>query len=784
MSDTEDDGPVFSPPPPETPNYLSPHTPSSSLRRRSSFSQRVFDKLFSSKNDVTEETSTPTDDDPPVVAIETSNNKRRFSLSPMVARRKISQLLGPTRKKSESELQYMRQEEARSMMSMPSPPKTPAKKLSTGKMKRREGGGVKKKRRAKTFGGGDFPDEEEMLRLRKQHTIASDSPSNIFNEKVPQVCVTLSDDSDNSDTEDRHPFVVEKEHERLHGETEEDAEIRKNAIAMRSRRRSSVVQIPTASIQMDLHTIYLESINGTKKKGKSFEEPKASNKKLQKNAAVYSSFEGEDTEKKGRFALLKQKFWKDDSQSRTLEDFKEFKEHLKSNLVEFSDHELAKYKDAHWSNLDKFKEEDTQSDRSSIFHDEMLSDQERKRFEALWELFYAEVRYLINNLVVLHDVFAKPLQHAKSFGFLTCVNESLLFANLDDLIQATSDFANKLLKIFNDCALSVCRSTEIIVDGFKMFDDCLTPKYNEYSLNYQKAKSHLELLRDDETFQEFLKYCEQDPRCNRRHIEDFLVAPLQHLTKLPLLLKAIRKHSPQNDHNHHLLTHTIYDIEQSIKSIEKKISSLMNFQRLQEIQELVVWPVLGDMDKKNEIPEFVRSDLNNNHSVTVLMNPNRTLLQEGALILADNNKTEFYVFLFDDMLLLTKPRKRVKPRRNTGPDERSGNEPTLNRNKKQQSLSDAYNSSNYIVHKQPLSIDRLKIYDCDDQASGSSGMKNAFCLVNFNRYHQAVCAYTFITSTPEEKTLWMKNIKKAKDDATSEGFSSAKDMSSDEEYML
>lgn len=31
----------------------------------------------------------------------------------------------------------------------------------------------------------------------------------------------------------------------------------------------------------------------------------------------------------------------------------------------------------------------------------------------------------------------------------------------------------------------------------------------------------------------------------------------------------------------------------------------MNFQRLQEIQELVVWPVLGDMDKKNEIPEVI-----------------------------------------------------------------------------------------------------------------------------------------------------------------------------------
>ena len=48
----------------------------------------------------------------------------------------------------------------------------------------------------------------------------------------------------------------------IQGETEEDAEIRKAALQSRSRSRSStVVQIPTASIQMDLHTLYLESVN-------------------------------------------------------------------------------------------------------------------------------------------------------------------------------------------------------------------------------------------------------------------------------------------------------------------------------------------------------------------------------------------------------------------------------------------------------------------------------------------------------------------------------------------
>ena len=40
-----------------------------------------------------------------------------------------------------------------------------------------------------------------------------------------------------------------------------------------------------------------------------------------------------------------------------------------------------------------------------------------------------------------------------------------------------------------------------------------------------------------------------------------------------------------------------------LEKIEKKITALWNLQRLHEIQEAVIWPVFGDMDKKNEIPE-------------------------------------------------------------------------------------------------------------------------------------------------------------------------------------
>ena len=38
-----------------------------------------------------------------------------------------------------------------------------------------------------------------------------------------------------------------------------------------------------------------------------------------------------------------------------------------------------------------------------------------------------------------------------------------------------------------------------------------------------------------------VQLCEQDPRCKRLQLSDLLVAPIQHVTKYPLLLKDIRE---------------------------------------------------------------------------------------------------------------------------------------------------------------------------------------------------------------------------------------------------
>merc|ERR1712048_1186747 len=95
---------------------------------------------------------------------------------------------------------------------------------------------------------------------------------------------------------------------------------------------------------------------------------------------------------------------------------------------------------------------------------EDLDPSERRRFEALWELFHAEVTYLINHLIVMRNVFYKPLQLLKPYGFLVEADDIVLFANLEELIHATTAFAKLLLPIFKDAnPSSITESTAVIV---------------------------------------------------------------------------------------------------------------------------------------------------------------------------------------------------------------------------------------------------------------------------------------------------------------------------------
>lgn len=60
------------------------------------------------------------------------------------------------------------------------------------------------------------------------------------------------------------------------------------------------------------------------------------------------------------------------------------------------------------------------------------------------------------------------------------------------------------------------------------------------------------------------QWCSQDPRCRRLQLNDFLVAPMQHCTKLPLLLANIRKYT-SSDYDKNILALTIGKVEISLR---------------------------------------------------------------------------------------------------------------------------------------------------------------------------------------------------------------------------
>ena len=57
----------------------------------------------------------------------------------------------------------------------------------------------------------------------------------------------------------------------------------------------------------------------------------------------------------------------------------------------------------------------------------------------------------------------------------------------------------------------------------------------------------------------------------------------------------------------------------------------------------------------------------------------------------------------------------------------------------------------YVVHKQPLSLDRFFVHDVTPAEAAVSKIDNAFVLVCLNRFQQIVTVHTFQTESEQIK---------------------------------
>lgn len=232
---------------------------------------------------------------------------------------------------------------------------------------------------------------------------------------------------------------------------------------------------------------------------------------------------------------------------------------------------------------------------------------EQKRQRALWDLFQSECAFFFDHLLTLKNVYMEPLKKIQVEGFAMFADPDVLFGNLDELCCGVYDFCKEFLYIIMRTLKTrpeELNATDVLIKLYKKNPkiDHLRGVYHRYTLNYINALTYLESLRKQIEFVEFEKWSSRDVRCKKLQLTDLLVAPVQHIMRVPIILKDIESHT-ENPKDRDEIRAILAVEEASLRELDDKMRWLKNFERLLEIQKNINWPSVIELDSKLFIPE-------------------------------------------------------------------------------------------------------------------------------------------------------------------------------------
>ncbi|KPP66945.1 hypothetical protein Z043_114512 [Scleropages formosus] len=412
------------------------------------------------------------------------------------------------------------------------------------------------------------------------------------------------------------------------------------------------------------------------------------------------------------------------------------------------------------------------------------STKDYRREEAVWELFTSECVYFLDQLMVLKEVFLNTLISLQMSDCLQDIDPWRLFANLNELCLVSFDFLTSLLRVIKQSWAIPVAGTPLPLPSLlskaskhcrmlRGFRESICHCQQKYCLNYSTATFYIESLKQRDDFVAYMKWCESHPECRRLQLRDLLVAPMQRLTRYPLLLRNICKRSSSEQEQQAVET-VAEMVDRSIQDLEGKVKWLENYQNIRQLKECLIWPQVWEQNKRGFIPENLK------HLLKAVSLDNlvtqRSLLYEGKLslvgrskghlrsnladfpcrperpcaahesntvsLLAENSKLrEVCLFLFEEFLLITKV-KRGKKR--TLGSEQSGMRPPH----VQELHTLLQEGCTFTVLDQPISLDRLQLRNVDQLNAAASGIPNSFVIMHQNRYQQVIAV--FILQAPSE----------------------------------
>lgn len=283
--------------------------------------------------------------------------------------------------------------------------------------------------------------------------------------------------------------------------------------------------------------------------------------------------------------------------------------------------------------------------------------------EALWELLTTELIYM-RQLKIMTDLLAAGLLNLQRVGLLTEISAESLFGNVPSLIRTHRSFWEEVL----GPALRETRASGQPLDpvslehGFLAFSQRFQP-YVQYCLRVKQTMAYAREQQDNNPFfRTFVQWCETHKRSGRQMLSDLLIKPQQRITKYPLLLRAVLKKSPE-ERAHRALTAMIAAVESFLRHINKQVRQgeeqdnlVAAVQRIGPYE--VLEPSSEEMEKK--LRPFSSLDLMS-PMLGVAAEHTRQLLLEGPVRVKEGRegKLDVYLFLFSDVLLVTKHQRKA-----------------------------------------------------------------------------------------------------------------------------
>ncbi|KAF7317883.1 hypothetical protein MKEN_00876200 [Mycena kentingensis (nom. inval.)] len=267
--------------------------------------------------------------------------------------------------------------------------------------------------------------------------------------------------------------------------------------------------------------------------------------------------------------------------------------------------------------------------------------EEAKRQAVIFELIKGEMAY-VKDLENIENMYIRPLRNAdppiipadRLDQFIKDVfhNSAHLYAHHRALV-------NKLHELQREQHPRIRSITEPVLDAALNFREA----YLEYIPNYPIATYRIDdEMANNALFKAFVEHAIRHPDAHRLDMKNFINRPIPRLLRYELLLKGILEETPP-DHSDRQTIPQLLDIIKSLgKESEPGVASAK--------QKVELWRYNSNIVFKPG--EWIDMDL---------LDENRSLIYAGRLLRQpESGRTwnELYVLLFDNYLVMTKPKDK------------------------------------------------------------------------------------------------------------------------------